>query len=105
MEYMLGLTVVIAQSDHPQPAIQLATSNNDWKLKYLATCSLQLIACDICCVDSLSLQIPDGYEGYSLEHFCIPPHYAADLKNVLIPKGLIMDRCVCVCVWGGVRCL
>lgn len=37
-------------------------------------------------------QIPDGYEGYSLENFCIPPHYADDLKNVLIPKGLIMDR-------------
>ena len=42
-------------------------------------------------------QIPDGYTGYSLEHFCIPPHYASDLKNVLIPKGLIMDR------WAGGR--
>jgi len=37
-------------------------------------------------------QIPDGYQGYSQEFFCIPPHYAHDLKNVLIPKGLIMDR-------------
>lgn len=37
-------------------------------------------------------QIPDGYEGYSQEFFCIPPHYVHDLKNVLIPKGLILDR-------------
>lgn len=41
---------------------------------------------------SACIVIPDGYEGYSLENFCIPPHYADDLKNVLIPKGLIMDR-------------
>ncbi len=43
---------------------------------------------------SASPQIPDGYEGYQLGHFCIPPHYAGDLQNVLIPKGLIMDRFV-----------
>lgn len=41
---------------------------------------------------SACIVIPDGYAGYSLEHFCIPPHYALDLKSVLIPKGLIMDR-------------
>nr|CBH31296.1 hypoxanthine phosphoribosyltransferase 1 [Suberites domuncula] len=36
--------------------------------------------------------IPDDYCGYDLEHFCIPGHYASDVKHVMIPKGLILDR-------------
>lgn len=36
--------------------------------------------------------IPDNYGGYCLEHFCIPNHYASSLKNIMIPKGIIMDR-------------
>ena len=38
------------------------------------------------------LQIPDDYHGYDLKYFCIPRHYAPDLKHVMIPKGLILDR-------------
>lgn len=38
------------------------------------------------------LQIPDNYQGYELDCLCIPPHYVNDLKHVIIPKGLIMDR-------------
>lgn len=37
----------------------------------------------------------DGSPGalnFGLEHFCIPDHYAADLENVMIPHGLIIDR-------------
>lgn len=37
-------------------------------------------------------QIPDDYQGYDLSHFCIPSHYVSDLENVLIPRGLILDR-------------
>ena len=50
--------------------------------------------CNVHVCWSLSFKIPDNYEGYSLEHFCVPGHYIADLRHVMIPKGLIMDRSV-----------
>ncbi|KAF4660114.1 hypoxanthine phosphoribosyltransferase 1 [Perkinsus olseni] len=31
-------------------------------------------------------------EMYHLEHFLIPPHYKNDLKKIMLPKGLILDR-------------
>ncbi|EER13209.1 hypoxanthine-guanine phosphoribosyltransferase, putative, partial [Perkinsus marinus ATCC 50983] len=31
-------------------------------------------------------------EMYHLEHFLIPPHYQNDLKRIMLPKGLILDR-------------
>ncbi|EDO32938.1 predicted protein, partial [Nematostella vectensis] len=36
--------------------------------------------------------IPDDYQGYPLNMFCIPKHYEGDLEHVMIPKGLIQDR-------------
>ncbi|TRZ07812.1 hypothetical protein HGM15179_019294, partial [Zosterops borbonicus] len=36
--------------------------------------------------------IGDDEQGYDLELFCIPKHYADDLEKVYIPHGLIMDR-------------
>ncbi|KAJ7310408.1 hypothetical protein JRQ81_007322 [Phrynocephalus forsythii] len=37
-------------------------------------------------------QIGDDEQGYDLDLFCIPKHYAEDLEKVYIPHGLIMDR-------------
>lgn len=39
-------------------------------------------------------QIGDDEQGYDLDLFCIPKHYADDLEKVYIPHGLIMDRLV-----------
>ncbi|KAF5900880.1 hypoxanthine-guanine phosphoribosyltransferase, partial [Clarias magur] len=36
--------------------------------------------------------IGDDEQGYDLDLFCIPKHYASDLERVYIPHGLIMDR-------------
>ncbi|NXQ30783.1 HPRT phosphoribosyltransferase, partial [Alaudala cheleensis] len=36
--------------------------------------------------------IGDDEQGYDLDLFCIPRHYADDLEKVYIPHGLIMDR-------------
>nr|XP_006633050.2 PREDICTED: hypoxanthine-guanine phosphoribosyltransferase [Lepisosteus oculatus] len=36
--------------------------------------------------------ISDEEQGYALDLFCIPKHYAGDLERVYIPHGLIMDR-------------
>uniref|UniRef100_A0A3B5LWV3 Hypoxanthine phosphoribosyltransferase n=1 Tax=Xiphophorus couchianus TaxID=32473 RepID=A0A3B5LWV3_9TELE len=38
------------------------------------------------------LNISDEEQGYDLDLFCIPKHYAADLEKVYIPHGLILDR-------------
>ncbi|PKU42219.1 hypoxanthine-guanine phosphoribosyltransferase [Limosa lapponica baueri] len=37
-------------------------------------------------------KIGDDEQGYDLDLFCIPKHYADDLEKVYIPHGLIMDR-------------
>uniref|UniRef100_A0A8B9GZZ0 Hypoxanthine-guanine phosphoribosyltransferase n=1 Tax=Astyanax mexicanus TaxID=7994 RepID=A0A8B9GZZ0_ASTMX len=37
-------------------------------------------------------QISDEEQGYDLDLFCIPKHYASDLERVYIPHGLILDR-------------
>uniref|UniRef100_A0AAY4DA24 Hypoxanthine phosphoribosyltransferase n=1 Tax=Denticeps clupeoides TaxID=299321 RepID=A0AAY4DA24_9TELE len=37
-------------------------------------------------------QISDDEQGYDLDLFCIPKHYATDLEKVYIPHGLILDR-------------
>ncbi|EER12211.1 hypothetical protein Pmar_PMAR016610 [Perkinsus marinus ATCC 50983] len=34
----------------------------------------------------------DDEELYHLEHFLVPPHYKNDLKRIMLPKGLILDR-------------
>ncbi|KAI9226792.1 MAG: phosphoribosyltransferase-like protein [Piptocephalis tieghemiana] len=34
---------------------------------------------------------PESF-NYDLDHFVIPSHYEKDLKSVLIPHGIIMDR-------------
>lgn len=39
-----------------------------------------------------STQISDEEQGYDLDLFCIPKHYASDLERVYIPHGLILDR-------------
>lgn len=41
---------------------------------------------------SKCITIPDEYEGYDLENFCVPKHYENDLDTVLLPNGLINDR-------------
>ncbi|KAG8004234.1 Hypoxanthine-guanine phosphoribosyltransferase [Nibea albiflora] len=38
--------------------------------------------------------ISDDEQGYDLDLFCIPKHYASDLERVYIPHGLILDRWV-----------
>jgi len=38
------------------------------------------------------LNIPDDYQGYDTNLFCIPNHYEDSIGNVMIPYGLIMDR-------------
>lgn len=40
----------------------------------------------------LVFQISDEEQGYDLDLFCIPKHYASDLERVYIPHGLILDR-------------
>uniref|UniRef100_A0A8C7DB77 Hypoxanthine-guanine phosphoribosyltransferase n=1 Tax=Oncorhynchus kisutch TaxID=8019 RepID=A0A8C7DB77_ONCKI len=41
---------------------------------------------------SFGLHISDDEQGYDLDLFCIPKHYADDLDRVYIPHGLILDR-------------
>ncbi|CAM4613747.1 unnamed protein product [Leuciscus chuanchicus] len=41
---------------------------------------------------SSCIVISDEEQGYDLDLFCIPKHYASDLERVYIPHGLIMDR-------------
>jgi len=38
------------------------------------------------------INIPDDYEGFSKDLFCIPTHYESAITNVLIPEGMIKDR-------------
>ena len=38
------------------------------------------------------IKIPDNFQGYDIEQFCIPKHYIEDIEKVIIPKGLVMDR-------------
>jgi len=40
---------------------------------------------------SLPLFVEEQIE-YKLEHFCVPDHYHADLKHIMLPHGLIIDR-------------
>ena len=35
------------------------------------------------------MNIPDDFEGYSKNLFCIPKHYEDSVGNVLIPAGII----------------
>ncbi len=35
------------------------------------------------------LNIPDGFEGFDKNLFCIPEHYMDAVENVLIPRGLV----------------
>jgi len=46
--------------------------------------------------ESLNLEncmsIPDSFEGYSTNMFCIPKHYEDYVDKVLIPVGMIQDR-------------
>ena len=46
--------------------------------------------------ESLNLEncmsIPDSFEGYSTNMFCIPKHYEDYVDRVLIPVGMIQDR-------------
>ncbi|NWT13216.1 HPRT phosphoribosyltransferase, partial [Vireo altiloquus] len=37
--------------------------------------------------------IRDEENGYKKNLFCIPKHYEEDLERVVIPHGLILDRC------------
>lgn len=36
--------------------------------------------------------VPDTFEGFSLDHFCIPPHYKDAIESIFLPCGLILDR-------------
>ena len=38
------------------------------------------------------MNIPDDFEGYNKELFCIPKHYEDSVGNVLIPAGIIQVR-------------
>jgi len=41
---------------------------------------------------SRCINIPDDFEGYSKDVFCIPKHYEDSLSTVLVPEGMILDR-------------
>ncbi|KAK3739450.1 hypothetical protein QZH41_017294, partial [Actinostola sp. cb2023] len=41
---------------------------------------------------AFSLQIPDDYTAFPLDMFCIPKHYEDDLKHVMLPRGILLDR-------------
>lgn len=36
--------------------------------------------------------IEDDFPGYSPKYFNIPRHYEGDVENVLIPRGVVLDR-------------
>ncbi|EDQ89568.1 uncharacterized protein MONBRDRAFT_37026 [Monosiga brevicollis MX1] len=38
------------------------------------------------------VSIPDNFDGYALDSFCIPKHYEDSLERILLPHGIIMDR-------------
>ncbi|XP_031566703.1 hypoxanthine-guanine phosphoribosyltransferase-like [Actinia tenebrosa] len=38
------------------------------------------------------ITVPDEYQGYSLDMFSIPKHYQDDLKHVMLPRGILLDR-------------
>ncbi|TNN51843.1 Hypoxanthine-guanine phosphoribosyltransferase [Liparis tanakae] len=48
----------------------------------------------VCETLDTDLAISDDEQGYDLDLFCIPKHYASDLDRVYIPHGLILDRWV-----------
>lgn len=35
--------------------------------------------------------VPDDF-SFDLDHFSVPEHYAADLKEIMLPHGIVMDR-------------
>ena len=39
---------------------------------------------------SRCINIPDDFEGYSKDVFCIPKHYEDSLSTVLVPEGMIL---------------
>ena len=41
---------------------------------------------------SRCINIPDDFEGYSKDVFCIPKHYEDSLSTVLVPEGMILGR-------------
>ncbi|XP_023244233.1 hypoxanthine-guanine phosphoribosyltransferase-like isoform X1 [Centruroides sculpturatus] len=45
-----------------------------------------------CSFQAYKLNLPDNFDGYDLDAFCIPQHYQNSLSSVLIPCGLIQDR-------------
>eukprot|EP01147_Barroeca_monosierra_P004114 gene4114-49_t len=36
--------------------------------------------------------LPDSSPGYSLNSFCVPSHYMADLEEIILPHGIVQDR-------------
>merc|ERR1711976_185668 len=38
------------------------------------------------------MNIPDEFEGYNTNLFCVPSHYEDSVGEVLIPHGMIQDR-------------
>ena len=38
------------------------------------------------------IDIPDSFNGYSTNSFCVPDHYMDSISGVLIPHGLIQER-------------
>ncbi len=44
------------------------------------------------------LNIPDDFDGYDKNLFCLPSHYRDAVESVLIPYGLVKVLCVSKCV-------
>ena len=61
-------------------------------IKTLCTFLRTVLNSDGISLYALFTQIPDNYEGYSLDMFCLPKHYENDVESILIPRGLIFDR-------------
>ena len=57
----------------------------------LKKCLEPLIMSNIGASDKPPFVIPDGF-AWDLSLFSIPEHYENDLKSVMIPHGLVMDR-------------
>jgi hypoxanthine phosphoribosyltransferase len=42
------------------------------------------------------INIPDDFEGYSKDVFCVPKHYEDSISSILVSQGTIQDRIQCL---------
>ncbi|XP_010570850.1 PREDICTED: hypoxanthine-guanine phosphoribosyltransferase [Haliaeetus leucocephalus] len=79
-----------AAEDRPALVMEERSLGNTWPERSVPAALGDLE--DVHVKTSACLLIGDDEQGYDLDLFCIPKHYADDLEKVYIPHGLIMDR-------------